>query len=81
MNEQLSQREKYWSEITDPEKVERIRQVIKVLQGELNFLRSRLSSLEDHAHIGEKIYTRREGYGFVNEGSRERSPKDDEVFF
>lgn len=74
-------REKYWSELTDAEKIERCRQVIHGLQNEVRFLSSRLETLEDHAHIDGKIYTRRQGYGFAAEGPRIKNPKDDEVFF
>ena len=74
-------REKYWSELTDLEKIGRLREMVKGLIGEVAFLRSRLGTLEDHVHVGEHLYTKRQGYGKVQEDSGRRSRKDDEVLF
>jgi hypothetical protein len=48
-------REKYWKELDESKKIERMREVVKSLQGDVTYLRSVLESLERHQHLEGKI--------------------------
>jgi len=43
-------REKYWHELTDPEKIERMHAVVKAMMHANEQLRAELSSMRDHQH-------------------------------
>ncbi len=62
-------REKYWEELTDQEKIERLRFTIKQQQGFINRMAEFLEQLIDHDHLNNKIiseikkpYKDEEGY-------------------
>jgi hypothetical protein len=46
-------REKYWSELTIKEKIERIREVVKRNINELNYLRDLIRKFKTHKHNAE----------------------------
>lgn len=43
-------RKKYWSELSDREKLERMRGEVKTLEGRVAFLNKMLIKLADHSH-------------------------------
>ena len=68
----MTSREKYWSELTDQEKMERMRQQVKnliLLQDRCNDLENKIGRLETivnvHIHADGKVFTPSYGYGDV----------------
>ena len=51
-------REKYWKELTDQEKIERLRFTIKQQQGFINDMARHLEQLVNHDHLNNKIVFR-----------------------
>ena len=49
-------REKYWSELSDPEKIERLRDVIKNLERAIEKMASYLDKLVGHQHLDGRLY-------------------------
>lgn len=59
-NTNTAQREKYWVELTEIEKIERMRDIVKKMQEQNNNLQNQVYSLQgqlrEHEHINGKIY-------------------------
>lgn len=49
------QREKYWSELQESEKIERMRQQVKQLQGTLDRAMTLITKLTRHKHIDDRV--------------------------
>ena len=75
-------REKYWSEISIEEKIERMRKEVKSLQREIRSLGDLLQNLSEHNHLNNEIVMplrSRRGHG---EGEQMgRGPGKDDVYF
>ena len=51
MEEQLRpHREKHWDELTDAEKIERMRGIVKHLRSQVDYLQQKTHALEEHRH-------------------------------
>lgn len=55
IGQERDQREKYWSECTELEKLERMRNVVKALEGQLARATARIELLEQHTHADGKL--------------------------
>lgn len=74
-------REKYWSELTEAEKVERMRSEVKRMSYAVMRLNRAVDNLLNHTHVGEMVYMPlRERYGDVEAESPSIRNKD-EVYF
>ena len=80
-NQKMSSREKYWKELTIEGKIERMREIVKRLQGENGFLQNRIHSFENHQHLGDKIVVPISRSGGMIEGQAHRGKVNDEVYF
>ena len=80
---EMPHREKWWSELTSDEKIERMRQVLKNIQTDLQFFHGRVENLMRHDHSNQKIVVPLEerGYGAVNVGRSLQGEKPDDVWF
>lgn len=48
-------REKWWSELNDGEKIERMREIIKSLRSNIHYLSRKMDELFEHAHLDGKL--------------------------
>lgn len=48
-------REKYWVELTDSEKIERMRNHVKSLEKTVRYLRGQMEKMRHHRHDGTEI--------------------------
>ena len=82
----LASREKYWSEIDDKEKIERVRNLAKGQMKTIQRLEKELNRIKRHTHNekGEAIIVETLGYGGGSEMPIERTlrpgEKQDEVY-
>ena len=75
-------REKYWSEVTIEEKIERTRREVKSLQSQINFVSRKVDQLLEHFHAEGKIIIPLNRYDDnPKEESRSRGIGKDEVYF
>lgn len=80
MNEEICGREKYWSELNDSEKIERMRNQVKSLQEEAKRLRELIFKLLVHKHLdGEIVIPVDSGKSGVDQVRRTWDP--DKVYF
>ena len=77
-------REKYWGELTDSEKIDRLRGVIKAFQGEFSRLQKIVRELTEHKHNErEKVICEKDicYYAGVCEDLGTRIDNSNEVYF
>ena len=76
-------REKYWSELSIEEKIERTRNQVKSLQSQIGHLDQKIDQLLEHAHFDGKIVITldRYGHGGDKEEGRIRGSGKDDVYF
>lgn len=83
----MASREKYWSELTADEKIERMRQILKRATSEGNLNHRRLETLEDvfwgHSHDSEgnpvaRVRIPNRGHGEIG---RDKPGNPDEIYF
>ena len=74
-------REKYWSEINDEEKVERLRKEVKLLRRQAQEFKTTLLKLREHGHdmTGKPTIPliSQGGHGFIGQ----QVPDGDDVYF
>ncbi len=81
MNKEIGcSREKYWSELSDGKKIERMREQVKSLQGEIKQLRKSVFRLLIHKHLDGEIVTPVDNREVGFEDVR-RLPNPNEVYF
>ena len=83
MSEELkSSREKYWSELSDSEKAERMRGQVKNLLRTIREIESSIRNFSEHNHLNNEIVMpirSRHGYGEAEQ--MRRGPGKDDVYF
>lgn len=82
-NDQLNQcrREKYWRELTDAEKIERMREMVHNLKISLKLANRELAHLRRHQHgANGEMLVEYDSYGIV-ESIGEHRRHDDDVYF
>lgn len=76
--EQLPVREKFWEELTDPEKIERMADRLEYLQRIVNGQARVIEKLENHVHVGGTMFFRTHGVdalGWPNDNILQRNPE------
>jgi len=84
MDEQAkASREKYWSELSIEEKLERTRRMVNITREENNRLSALVSTLRQHIHVENEMFFKEErSIGMVNMEFRAIPGKDpDDVYF
>ena len=74
-------REKYWSELTDQEKIERMRKIVKQGQREQQELRNFIEALLGHAHALDGSLMRKFDVHPPGYGTSARSDQGNDVYF
>jgi hypothetical protein len=75
-------REKYWSEIDESEKVERIRREVKTLIMRVDRLMNKMERIESHSHLdGELVVPLRSNIIESERPNRSHGPNTDDVYF
>jgi len=82
VDEIKTKQQKYWSELSESEKIERMREQIKNLQQSIRGLENSIRNLSEHNHLNNEIVMpirSRHGYG---EGEQMRKgPGKDDIYF
>ena len=74
-------RMKYWRELNEVEKIERMREQVHSLQSTVRFLEGEVVKLANHSHLDGKIVGPiRSEFGYVHE-ENSRSPNPEDVYF
>jgi conjugal transfer/entry exclusion protein len=84
MNDEINKicREKYWSELTTEERVERMREQVKNLQREIRSLGNLIQNLSEHNHLNNEIVMPlRSRRGLEKTEQTRRGPGKDDVYF
>jgi len=80
--EALHGREKYWSELDDSEKIDRMREIVKQKERAISSIREQLWDLKSHLHVEGKIVVPIEGRDQPRGYSPRIKPgKEDDVHF
>ena len=78
----MESREKYWSELLDAEKIERMRSIIKQHSETIQFLTGQLETLLRHRHLDNEIVTTlNRSFGYAESRTNRPKPDDDKVYF
>ncbi len=77
--ETQTRRQKYWKELSNSEKIERVRCILKILQLSADKIDKDMRTLRKHSHHNDKMVIPLEReFGGIVEGGK---PKSDEVYF
>ena len=61
-NEDRCCREKYWEELTDSEKIERLGRLLDSKCNEIASLHRKINELNNHVHVNDKMYKKYDPY-------------------
>ena len=75
-------REKWWSELTDSERIERLRETVRTTAETVSCLYGKIDDLMRHVHgpNGDVLGSLRYNYGTVSSGARRPGPGGDDVY-
>lgn len=78
----LARRDKYWSELTADERIERMRQEVKRMDRLLSECYAELLQLRAHQHgpLGQMLFPRQDGYNLSTPPYRGRMNTSEEYF-
>lgn len=77
-------RQKYWKELKQIEKIERMREIIKQMENSISLVSNRSRRMEQHTHNkeGEAVEVKKFGYlGGSEQEAKSETGKEDEVYF
>ena len=83
LSQKSAGREKYWSELSSKEKIERLRDIVRCLKEEVRDIRIKVSQVSNHKHDenGEAVIIKRMGYLDHEVCERKPEKRNDDVYF